>query len=127
MATRKDRYTTGTGQKLVNVHASETCTGRWCVIHRPCPGPWNDWPTHWRGDTEVWGINLDIWRGFQRICPCEIGHPAVEEVMRNPQLGLHGCCGCPCSVGHCDEIWWAGEMIGYKLEEGHGQKRLDAG
>jgi hypothetical protein len=91
-------YLTGTGQKLVNVHPKEACEG-FCVIHNPCPGPWELWPTNWRGDD---AMGLDIWRGFERICPCGTGHPAVEEIMRGNNPGTHGCCGvCRCGPADC--------------------------
>jgi len=73
-------YTTGTGVKLTAVHEPWRCLGRWCVIHNPMPGPWSDWPTHWRGDTGE----------MERICPCGVGHPAVESLRAS---GVHGCCG----------------------------------
>lgn len=92
------RWVTGTGQELLNVHNSEVCTG-WCVIHNPLPGPWESWPTNWRGDQRVLGILVDIWRGFERICPHGVGHPAPEEILRNKHEGVHACDGCPCGPG----------------------------
>lgn len=86
-----ETFTTGIGQKLVNVHRKDDCVG-WCVIHRPLPGPWRDWPTVWRGDQP-----FDIWRGFERRCPCGVGHTAMEEAIRG-NAHPHGCCGiCPCA------------------------------
>jgi hypothetical protein len=82
-----NQYRTGTGQLLGKVHNDYECRGPYCVIHNPAPGPWNNWPTHWRGDEP-----FDIWRGFERICPHGVGHPAVEE----PGSRVHGCDGCPC-------------------------------
>jgi hypothetical protein len=93
---REPSYTTSTGQELVNVHRADSCQG-FCVIHNPCPGPWDSWGTHWRGDGP-----FDIWRGFERLCPCGVGHPAVEEIMRGNNPGSHGCCGvCRCSPADC--------------------------
>lgn len=90
-----ETYTTGTGQKLMNIHLRQDCRG-WCVIHNPLPGPWGSWRTHWRGDDP-----FDIWRGFERICPCGVGHPAAEEQIRKEAPVLHGCCGtCPCHFRH---------------------------
>jgi hypothetical protein len=110
------KYVTGTGQLIRNVHAAENCTGAFCVIHRPCPGPWDGWPTHWRGDAVLWGIQLDTWRGFERICPHRVGHPAVEQLQRGHD-GIHGCDGCPCSPASCEEIVENGKLIGYKRKE----------
>lgn len=111
-----DHYVTGTGQRIGNIHALDDCEGPFCVIHRPCPGPWDLWPTHWRGDTEIMGIQVDLWRGFERLCPCGVGHPAVEEYLRGSAPDSHGCCGeCPCSPSHCDEAFDAdGVFIGFR-------------
>lgn len=85
----KTTYVTGTGQKLYNVHQRGDCAGKYCVIHRPAPGPWKKWPTHWRSD-----------RGqMERLCPHGTGHIAVEELLRGG-YGVHGCCGCPCGTQH---------------------------
>lgn len=99
-------FTTGVGQILANVHPKDKCQG-WCVIHNPAPGPWDTWPTQWRGDQTVkietvfgpiW-MPVDIWRGFERNCPHGIGHTAVEEVLRG-NGHPHGCDGCPCGPQH---------------------------
>lgn len=109
------KYVTGTGQLLRNVHTVENCTGLFCVVHRPCPGPWGEWPTHWRGDTQIWGIRLDIWRGFERICPHGVGHPAVEQLQRG-HGGIHDCDGCPCGPASCEEIIENGKLIGFRAK-----------
>lgn len=79
-------YMTGTGQQMVT-HSQANCRGVWCVIHRPMPGPWYSWPTHWRTDRGI----------MERICGHGVGHPAAEEYSLRPASTLdHGCCGCPC-------------------------------
>jgi hypothetical protein len=83
----KPGYITGTKQMLFNVHAKETCRG-WCVIHNPMPGPWDEWPTHWRDDMGI----------MERLCPHGIGHPAAEELVNSFSIGVHPCDGCPCSL-----------------------------
>lgn len=80
----ENTYLTGSGQLLHNVHDWRDCGGSFCVVHNPMRGPWSSWPTFWRDDRRI----------MERICPCGIGHPAVEEV--HDILGIHGCCGCPC-------------------------------
>lgn len=99
-------YITGTGQIITNVHAPDKCEEPWCVIHNPVPGPWNDWKTHWRGDQriivelrgQILEVPVDIWRGFERRCPHNVGHTAVEEILRGNKH-MHGCgCGCPCGI-----------------------------
>lgn len=103
-------YVTGTGQIIDNVHAASKCDGTWCVIHRPAPGPWKDWPTDWRGDKTIFvdsqyglvEINVDIWRGFERRCPHGYGHTAVEETLRGNDPHMHGCDGCPCGPEHLE-------------------------
>lgn len=90
-------YVTGSGQRLTAVHDRRNCEGNDpstpCVIHNPTPGPWSSWPTFWRSDAHF----------MERICPCGIGHPAVEEINGS---GVHGCCRCPCSKNFID-----GEVI----------------
>jgi hypothetical protein len=72
---------------LHKTHEWRGCEGFYCVIHNPCPGPWSDWPTFWRDDG----------RFMERVCPCGIGHPAVED--RRASGSVHGCCGVhACSV-----------------------------
>lgn len=108
-----DTYTTGTGQMLEGVHAKDDCQG-WCVIHRPIPGPWKDWPTNWRGDQAVnvggFEIPVDIWRGFERICLHGIGHTAMEEILRGNDHP-HGCDGCCVAQEVRDE---AGILVGFE-------------
>ena len=108
----KETFTTGTGQELHQVHPRSSCSAPFCVIHKPCPGPWADWPTHWCGDEPG-----SIWRGFERICPCGVGHPAVEEIMRGSSPGTHGCCGqCPCHPSQAQPIEADGKLLGYKAK-----------
>lgn len=76
-------YITGTGQRMTT-HSAAHCRYRWCVIHRPMPGIWADWKTHWRSDRNI----------MERLCPCGVGHPAAEEYMfHNYAVLTHGCCG----------------------------------
>lgn len=87
-----ETFITSAGQKLFNVHRKDDCVD-WCVIHNPMPGPWADWKVIWRG-----GDLFDLWQGFERICPCGVGHTAVEETLRG-NTNSHGCCGiCPCGI-----------------------------
>lgn len=82
------RYTTGTGQLLVNVHAPEACEGRHCVIHNPSDHPMRDFPTHFREDRQI----------MERICPHGIGHPDPDDAAFRASRGdddtVHGCDGC---------------------------------
>lgn len=77
----RPRYTTGVGQVIVT-HAQWSCIGDFCVVHRPMPGPWQDWPTRWRQDRGI----------MERVCPCGVGHPASEEYQWGGDME-HGCCG----------------------------------
>lgn len=114
LITNPPDFIDGTGQKLFKVHSEDRCVGSFCVIHNPCPGPWSNWITHWRGDGP-----MDIWHGFERICPHGKGHPAVEEIMRgNFQEGGHACCVCPCSEGDCDTVFGLDNVIvGYEVRK----------
>lgn len=104
-----EMFTTGTGQQLGNVHPRATCGAPFCVVHNPCLGPWTHWPTHWRGDQPG-----DTWRGFERVCPCGVGHPAVEEIMRGTAPGTHACCGkCPCHPSQAVPLTVGGRLVGY--------------
>lgn len=76
-------YTTGTGQKLLNVHSEESCLGPHCVIHNQSDHVMREFPTHWRED-----------RGFmERICPHGVGHPDPDDPFADPIHGCDGCCG----------------------------------
>lgn len=102
-------YVTGTGQHLTQIHPEYRCvTSRWCVIHRPMPGPWSDWPTHWRSD----------WGGFmERICPCGVGHPVAEDSPRHNWW--HGCCGihrCVPTLAELQRYDIDGEIVVRELE-----------
>lgn len=79
-------YVTGSGQRMTT-HSLAHCKFRWCVIHSPMPGVWDEWPTHWRSDRNL----------MERMCPCGIGHPAAEEYMiHNYAVLVHGCCHHEC-------------------------------
>lgn len=88
-----EEYISGTGQ-VVHVHRREDCVispeAPWCVIHKPLPGPWSTWRTHWRSDRRI----------MERICPHGIGHPAAEYYLyaTRPHLD-HGCDMCVCCPG----------------------------
>lgn len=95
-----EMYRTGTGQ-VIQVHPEGTCSGEYCVIHKPMPGIGSDWPTHWRGD----GL-FDLLRLMERICPTHgVGHPAREQYGFWIENGLfstmsrHG--GCECCQEYC--------------------------
>ena len=111
--TSENTYITGVGQRLTNIHAQQDCKGDWCVIHRPIPGPWDQWPTVWRGDDP---FGMDIWRGFERLCVHGVGHTAVEHIL-DGETRPHGCCGlCPCSPGMAEAQFdeTTGQLTGYK-------------
>ncbi len=86
----KSEYTTGTGQKLWNVHASDKCAGENCVIHNPSNHSMLDFPTHWRSDRRI----------MERICPDHgIGHPDPDSPFESGSYEwVHGCCG-QCCLG----------------------------
>lgn len=102
-------FVTGSGQKLTGVHPKEQCEG-WCVVHNPLSGPWDPWPTVWRGDGP-----FDVWRGFERVCVHGMGHPAIEEILRDNRH-THGCCGiCPCGPPKAVPVFNdAGELVKYQ-------------
>ena len=90
-------YTTGTKQKLTNVHSKESCTGDHCVIHNPSDHCMKDFLTHWRSDRHL----------MERICSHGIGHPDPDHLMyvfkthgkeAAGNESVHGCDGCcsPC-------------------------------
>ena len=81
-----EKYTTGTGQTMVNVHREEDCKGNHCPIHNPSDHLMKDFPTHWRGDRRI----------MERICPHGVGHPDPDDltVKSNDIEGVHGCDGC---------------------------------
>lgn len=83
-----DVFTTGSGQEIHRVHPESKCVGAYCVIHRPWPGPWSNWPTFW----------LDVSRMMGRVCYHGQIHPAAEEYLTAMPGALeHQCCGCPCA------------------------------
>jgi hypothetical protein len=94
-------FVTDAGDKLYNVHDQAVCAGSPCVIHAPIQGEaWSDWPTRWRSDR----------RFMERACPCGVGHPAAEDVLRGRDIGTHGCCGIhPCSLSQTFRDWWRNE------------------
>lgn len=71
------------GQVILH-HPRTDCIGRWCAIHQPMPGPWNNWPRQWRDDRGI----------LERVCACGVGHPVAEDYGRVDTV--HGCCGCRC-------------------------------
>lgn len=91
---KEGTFITGTGQIVQHVHPRAICVGPHCVVHRPMHGPWDSWRTHWRPDNEMDRM-FGLYRGFERICPHGVGHPAAEEVLRRGPI-VHGCDGCPC-------------------------------
>lgn len=90
-----ERYTTGTGQRIL-VHTRTPECDNGCVIHNPTSQN-SDWPTHWREDRKI----------MERICPCGVGHPDPDGLrfiermygrLRMELEAIHGCCGHNCSV-----------------------------
>jgi hypothetical protein len=97
LAPSENSFTTDTGVTLYNVHQPGKCVGTFCVVHNPAPGPWGTWDTHWRDD----------WRLMVRICPHDVHHVAVEEMLRMPLLGLIAhehpqVCDCACDLSRCE-------------------------
>lgn len=88
-----EQYISGTGQSM-RVHRAQDCVispeAPWCVIHKPMPGPWSTWRTHWRADRRI----------MERVCPHGVGHPAAEYYLyaTRPHLD-HGCDTCVCCPG----------------------------
>lgn len=79
-------YTTGTGQAMTT-HLPTACKGRYCAIHRPWPGSWSQWPTHWHSASAK----------MFRICEHQVPHPVAEDYLRMNGYSLqHDCDGCPC-------------------------------
>lgn len=83
-----ENWTSGTGQKL-KVHDKKDCKGRYCCIHNPSDHHMKDWQLHWREDRKL----------MERICPCGVGHPDVDDISFKKSLGynvefesIHGCC-----------------------------------
>lgn len=74
-------YTTGTGQKLTNLHSPALCQGRGCVIHHPSLHSMRLFRTHWREDRGI----------MERLCLHGVGHPDPDD--NNPDH-VHGCDGC---------------------------------
>lgn len=86
-------YYDGTGQKIENVHDSDSCLGDFCVIHNPSNHAMKDFPTHWRDDRKI----------MERMCPHGIGHPDPDQLdfierTRGAEAAriesVHGCDGC---------------------------------
>jgi hypothetical protein len=90
-----NKFTTGTGQKLVALHSDRDCV-------RPCPfhGPSNHhmvaWPMHMRTDAFAYGL-------IERLCAHGIGHPDPDSIKylneyghdgAKGSWGVHGCDGC---------------------------------
>lgn len=81
----------GSRQVLQNVHTEDRCAGVYCTIHNPAPGPWNDWPMKFLS-----GIVM------VRICPHDVPHPVVEDILTGRAYAMHDCDGCPCSIKYID-------------------------
>lgn len=104
-------FTTDTGITLHHVHDAGNCEGPFCVVHKPAPGPWSSWDVHWRED----------WRLMVRICPHDVHHVAIEEMLRMPLLGLiahdhpEGC-DCACDFTRCVTVTDSqGAITGFRV------------
>lgn len=94
MASARETYVTGTGQRIEGVHPrSADCDRHGCAIHNPTDHPLRDWPTNWRADM----------RTMERICEHGIGHPDPDDLAYRRRTagvaatrmdGVHGCDGC---------------------------------
>jgi hypothetical protein len=120
-----ERYVTGTGQNMGQVHPVGFCDPTFCVIHRPVPGPWDTWKTHWvaRDPNNPQDPLPRLLPGVMtRVCEHNVAHIAVEEVLRLPTLGFiehqhPPFCSCPCSLDKVDEVLDEhGEIKGFKLK-----------
>lgn len=80
--------------ELMGIHqVTEDCFEYGCVVHNPSDTMQNreQFPYNWREDAGK----------FERICPCNIGHPDTDaaryaERIGRPELNSHGCCGIHC-------------------------------
>ena len=75
--------------QTLRVHAKGNCISGYCIIHNPSDHHMRDWQLIWRNH-----------RGFERICPCGVGHPDPDDSIHD---GDHGCCGC-CSPKNVELI-----------------------
>ena len=80
-----DVYTTGCGQ-TVHVHPKARCRGKYCVIHRPWPGPWQDWPTYWDDHDKI----------MYRICDHDFAHVVAEDYLAYDRRALEHMDSCDC-------------------------------
>ena len=79
-------------QTLTNVHSTQCCEGRRCVIHNPSDHHMRAWELVWRPDSRI----------MERLCEHGIGHPDPDDAWyRNwmhggdkPLEDSHGCDGC---------------------------------
>lgn len=74
---------------LVNVHPSEACAGRACVVHHPSDHHMRGWLLNWRDDRGL----------MERLCPHGIGHPDPDDLayqlsVGRDDVGMHGCDRC---------------------------------
>lgn len=89
MDTMSNTFELPDGRVLVNVHDSDLCKGRACVIHRPTAHRMRDWSLHWRDDRAI----------FERICEHGVGHYDPDQLWYHQSIGrgweaIHGCDGC---------------------------------
>lgn len=86
-------YTTGTGQRLTNVHADTEDCAKGCTVHNPSGHAMREFPTHWRDDRGL----------MERICPHGVGHPDPDHIAFVERVAgkeaasaesVHGCDGC---------------------------------
>lgn len=68
-----------------NVHLSEKCEGRPCVVHNPSDHHMRTGELIWRDDKGC----------FERRCPHGIGHPDPDDIGPCVHHGCDGCCGVP--------------------------------
>jgi hypothetical protein len=91
-------WTTGVGQRLIQVHPEDQCATEHCVIHNPSEHHMRDWPTFW-----VQAPTRDRRGVMYRICPHEFIHPdpddlVFQKLIGNQTLPVHICDGC-CTEG----------------------------
>ena len=91
---KSDTYTTGTRQRITNLHKPHQCQNEGCVIHHPSEHNMRRLPTHWRQDRGI----------MERICNHGTGHPDPDSPWpANSYQWVHGCCGC-CGLDKPHEV-----------------------
>lgn len=80
--------------QVIHHHPKDRCQAP-CALHAPMEGPWSEWPRQY----------IDTANMIYRVCPHNIAHPAIEQVLfaiktGKPGLIAHECCHA-CPPGTC--------------------------